>query len=202
MGKTVYHRRFRFMMPLMKVSVHPATSQRWRDLEKLFGPRGACAGCWCMYWRLTRKAFDQQKGEGNRRQLNRLVEQGPPPGLLLYSDEEVVGWCSLGPRENFGTLNRSRVLAGVDDLPVWSVVCFFIDKKYRRQGLTVQLLHAAAAYARSQGASILEGYPVEPKKPDAPPVFVFTGLAEAFRKAGFIEVARRSETRPIMRMML
>ncbi len=178
---------------------HPLTPERWADFEKLFGPRGACAGCWCMYWRLTRSQHDQQQGELNRRSIKALVDSGNIPGILAYVDDEPVGWCSIAPRQEFATLARSRILKPVDDQPVWSVVCFFVTRKYRRQGLTIQLLNAAVEYAASKGATIIEGYPVEPKEGKAPDVFVFTGLSSAFKQAGFKEVLRRSETRPIMR---
>ena len=178
---------------------HPLTPERWADFEKLFGPRGACAGCWCMYWRLTRSQHDQQQGELNRRGIKALVDSGNIPGILAYVDDEPVGWCSIAPRQEFATLARSRILKPVDDQPVWSVVCFFVTRKYRRQGLTIQLLNAAVEYSASKGATIIEGYPVEPKEGKAPDVFVFTGLSSAFKQAGFKEVLRRSETRPIMR---
>lgn len=178
---------------------YPLTPERWRDFEALFGPRGACGGCWCMWWRLTRSEFDRQKGEGNRQAMKALVDSGRVPGILAYSGERPVGWCSVAPREEFGALARSRVLRPVDDRPVWSVVCFFVDKVYRRQGLTVALLRAAVDYAAAHGATIVEGYPSEPKKADAPAVFLYTGTVSAFRKAGFVEVARGSPSRPIMR---
>ena len=185
-----------------QTTILPLTSERWPDFERLFGARGACGGCWCMYWRLSRKQFDEQKGELNRRHMNAIVEAGDTPGLLAYLDGEPVGWCSVAPRQAFPTLERSRILKAVDGQPVWSVVCFFIARPYRRQGLTVALLQAAADHARSQGAQVVEGYPVEPKEGQAPDVFVYTGLVSAYRKAGFVEVARRSETRPIMRRTL
>ncbi len=179
---------------------HPLTPDRWPDLETLFGPRGAVGGCWCMTMRLTRSAYEREKGEGNRQAFRTIVETGPPPGVLAYEGARPVGWCAIGPREDFPVLGRSRVLAPVDDLPVWSVTCFFIVKYHRRKGLSVLLLREAVAFAANQGATIVEGYPVEPRKPEMPPVFAHTGLASAFRSAGFIEVARRSETRPIMRL--
>ena len=152
-----------------------------------------------MYWRLTRSQHDQQQGELNRSSIKALVDSGNIPGILAYVDDEPVGWCSIAPRQEFATLARSRILKPVDDQPVWSVVCFFVTRKYRRRGLTIQLLNAAVEYAASKGATIIEGYPVEPKEGKAPDVFVFTGLSSAFKQAGFKEVLRRSETRPIMR---
>jgi GNAT superfamily N-acetyltransferase len=184
------------------VSIHPVTPERWPDLERLFGERGACAGCWCMYWRLPRRELDRQKGEGNRRALRRLVRDGPAPGLIAYVAGEPVAWCAVGPRDGYPTLNRSRVLKPVDARPVWSVVCFFVQRGARGRGLTPALLRAAAAFARRNGADLLEGYPVDPGGRPYPPTFAYTGLLSAFRRAGFREAARRSPTRPIMRRRL
>jgi GNAT superfamily N-acetyltransferase len=181
------------------IEIHPATPERWADLEQLFGPRGATGGCWCMWWRLPRSEFDRNKGDGNREALRSLVNSGDPPGLLAYVDGEPAGWCALAPREVFGALERSRILKRVDEQPVWSITCFFVAKAYRRQGVTARLLRAAVDYVAGRGGRIVEGYPVEPKSDDAPPVFIFTGIASTFREAGFTEAARRSETRPVMR---
>jgi len=155
-----------------------------------------------MWWRLTHADFENQKGIANRRALHDLVASGIAPGLLAFDGDRAIGWCSLGPRMDFVRFTRSRILKPIDDAPVWSVVCFFVDRRYRQMGISRRLLEAAKEWARSQGAEILEGYPVEPAKSPAPAPFVFTGLAAAFAKAGFVECARRSPTRPIMRCPL
>jgi GNAT superfamily N-acetyltransferase len=189
---------------------HRLTPERWADFEELFGPRGAAGGCWCMWWRLTGKEFDAQKGEGNRRAMKAIVDSGRVPGILAYHEGHPVGWCSVAPREEFPRLGRSlrlaqgqaRILKPVDDEPVWSVVCFFIAKSTRRRGVARRLLKAALDYVRDCGGRIVEGYPVEPKKGHTPDLFAYHGLASMFRGAGFKEVARRSETRPIMRYVI
>ncbi len=153
--------------------------------------------------RQTRSEWEQKKGATNRRLMKRLVDRGNrPPGLLAYVDGEPVGWISIEPREVFTRLARSRVLAPVDDKPVWSIVCFFVHRGYRNRGISVALIEAAVAHAREKGARLVEGYPVEPRKKPMPPVFAYTGLAAAYRKARFREVARRSNSRPIMRRAL
>jgi GNAT superfamily N-acetyltransferase len=187
---------------LARVEIHPLTSDRWGDLVALFGERGACGGCWCMWWRLARSAFEKGKGAGNRRALGRIVRAGGVPGLIAYSGGIPAGWCSVAPREDYPVLSRSRVLAPVDDRPVWSIVCFFVAKPFRRTGLTAALIEGALAYAKKKGAAIVEGYPVEPKKGVIPDALAYTGLASSFRGAGFAEVARRSSTRPVMRYYL
>lgn len=185
----------------MKLSFHPLTSDRWGDFAALFGERGACAGCWCMFPLLARKEWEAGKGARNRKAMKKRVDSGVVPGLLAYEAGKPIGWIALAPRETYSLLERSRIMAPLDDEPVWSVVCFFIDRRHRGRGLSVKLLEAAAKYARKQGARILEGYPVDPEKPTAP-AFAWHGAAPAFQRAGFEEVARRSPTRPLMRRRL
>ncbi len=155
-----------------------------------------------MYWKLARPQFKKQQGEGNKRAFKKLAARGEMPGMLAYAGDEPIGWCALAPREKYLRLANSRILQPVDEQPVWSVTCFFVKKEYRRQGLSVALLRAAAKHAKKHGAKIVEGYPVAPKAGKMADAFAWTGLASAFRQAGFKEVLRRSETRPIMRCLV
>jgi len=181
---------------------YPVTKENWKDFEDLFGEKGACAGCWCMLWRLRRREYDSSRGSGNKKKMKSLVNAGIVPGILAYDNDKPVGWCSVAPREDFPVLENSRVMKRIDVKPVWSIVCFFINKEYRKKGLSVELLTAAIKYVKNNKGKILEGYPVEPKKGKTADVFAWTGLASAFRKAGFKEIIRRSETRPIMRFSI
>lgn len=182
------------------IEVYPVTPERFPDVETLFGDRGACGGCWCMHWRHPAAEYEAGKGERNRKRLRKRIEEAPvPPGVLAYRDDQPVGWCSVGPRSEFVRLENSRILAPVDDEPVWCIVCFYVAPEVRRSGVSVLLIESAAQLAADEGASIVEGYPVEPRKRPMPAAFAFTGLASAFRAAGFVEVERRSATRPIMR---
>ncbi|MCX6030467.1 MAG: GNAT family N-acetyltransferase [Chloroflexi bacterium] len=186
------------------LAFHPVTADRWPDLERLFGPRGAYFGCWCMFWRLRRAEFDRSSAEERRTGLKGLVDSGQVPGILAYAGDEPIAWVSLGPRESFLPLERSRTLKRVDEQPVWAIVCFFVAKPHRRQGLMVRLLQGAVAYAASQGAQIVEGYPVDPDEGHrvSGGSEGYMGLASAFRKAGFVEVARPSENRMVMRFSI
>src|SRR5882672_8554968 len=169
--------------PDAPVTFRPLTPSRWKDFEALFGPRGACAGCWCMYWKLTRPQWTKGQGAGNRRAMKRVVGAGDSPGMLAYVGGRPAAWCALGLRESYSTLERSRILKPVDRRPVWSVTCFFVAREFRGRGLTSMLLEAAAAHARTRGARILEGYPVEPRKGRMADVFAYTGLASSYLKA-------------------
>jgi GNAT superfamily N-acetyltransferase len=180
-------------------AVRPLTPARWDDFAALFGQRGACGGCWCMLWRLPRRTFDAQKGDGNRDAMKALVDAGAEPGLLAYRGREVVGWVSVGPRQEFEGLERSRLLRPIDATPVWSVTCLFVAKAHRRTGVSVALLRAAVQHVRARGGRVVEGYPQLPKAKALPDVFAWTGTASAFVAAGFREVARPSPTRPVMR---
>lgn len=185
-----------------KYSFYPLRKGNWKDFETLFGENGACGGCWCMSWLLTKKDFDANKGAGNKRKMKTLVFDNTEPGILAYFNNKPVGWCAIAPREKYIRLEKSRVLQKVDDNPVWSVPCFFIKKEFRRKRLSTEILKAAAEFCRTKGVNILEGYPAEPYAKNIPAVFAWTGFPSSFSKAGFKEVLRRSKTRPIMRYYL
>jgi GNAT superfamily N-acetyltransferase len=186
------------------VEIHPLTPDRWGDLEELFGERGGADGCWCMYWRQSSAEYKAGRYEGNRRAFERRVKDGePPPGLLAYVDGRPAAWCSLGQREEYGRLQRSRVLGPLDDRPVWAVVCFYVDRGHRSSGLARRLLEAAGDFARQHGASTLEGYPLDPDHRRPSSGEAYTGVVSMFRDGGFQEVARRGSTgRPIYRREL
>lgn len=178
---------------------HPLTPERWADFEQLFGPRGAYGGCWCMWWRCKRSEFEQGQGEGNRQAIHAIVQSDQIPGILAYREDEPVGWCSVAPRQQYGSLNRSRVLKPIDDAPVWSLVCLFVAKGYQRKGIGLTLIGEAIDYVRKQGGKILEAYPTVPRSDSLPAMHAFMGTPTMFQTAGFVEVARPSQAKMVMR---
>jgi GNAT superfamily N-acetyltransferase len=181
--------------------IAPLTPDRWADLERLFGERGATSGCWCMWWRVAAKEWQDGAGATNRQSFRRVVQAGPAPGLLAYHDGEPVGWVAVAPRTEYPRLNRSTKLKPVDDAPAWAVTCFYIDRRFRGSGVAGLLLSAAVAHARDAGATVIEGYPVDPGDGRATNASAFTGVLDMFRAAGFDEIARRGG-RPILRASL
>src|SRR5512133_3433607 len=150
---------------MSKFSFHPATPERWDDLENLFGKNGANAGCWCMFWRLERAMFKKTKGDSNHQILKQIVEASQQPGILAYEDKQAVGWCGIAPREQLLALENSRILKRVDDQPVWSITCFFVTKESRQKGIMEALVKAAVKHAKSHGAKIVEAYPIDMQSP-------------------------------------
>lgn len=185
----------------LSLSFKPIKRDLWSDLEELFGPNGACGGCWCMFWKLRGKAFDESKGLENRQMHKSMVTSGVATGLLAYWQGEVVGWVAVEPRPAYEKLAHSRALKPMDEQEVWSITCFFVAKRFRRKGIAVELIKAAVSHVRKMGGRIVEGYPVDTMN-ESPAPFVFTGTASAFRKAGFREVARNAPTRPIFRLVI
>jgi GNAT superfamily N-acetyltransferase len=185
----------------VELSIKPLKRNLWTDLEELFGLNGACGGCWCMFWKLRGKAYEEARGSTTRQMHKSLVDSGTATGLLAYLDGEVVGWVAVEPRSAYEKLAHSRALKPVDEQEVWSVTCFYVAKKHRRQGITVSLLKAAVEHVKNQGGRIVEGYPVDTQK-DMPAPFIYTGTASAFQQAGFKEVARNTPTRPIFRFVI
>jgi GNAT superfamily N-acetyltransferase len=175
-----------------ELQIHPLTAARWDDLTVLFGKSGAMMGCWCMYWRLTSRDFNATSGQAHREALRVMVEGGNVPGLLAYVDGQPAGWVSIAPRESHARLVASRSLRPVDEQPVWSIVCFFIGREYRRQGLAADLVRAAVAYVREQGAPAVEAYPPDTAHSKIPESSAYMGTLDMFLDAGF-HVVRRIE---------
>lgn len=189
-GKTFLH-QFTF---------EPLTKRNWSKLVQLFGEKGACGNCWCMYFRLKKAAFDQGKyGEGNKNALKDLVWSGQPTGLLAICEGRAVAWCAFAPREDFLKLENSRVHKRIDHNAVWSIPCTFIHKDFRRQGVSVMLLKGVINYARQQGIKIIEAYPTIPTQERLPDSFAWIGLYKSFERAGFEIVDRTSKNRPMVR---
>jgi GNAT superfamily N-acetyltransferase len=179
----------------------PATPDRWPDIEALFAGCGDARRCWCGFWYRANKDFRAGYGGDNRHFLQAMVEAGRQPGILAYRDGAAVGWCGIAPRADQFRLARSRVLAPVDDRPVWSITCFVVAHGFRRQGLMRPLIAAAVDFARERGAGVIEAYPLDAAR-KLYPGEIYVGTIAAFHDQGFAEVARRSPTRPIMRREL
>jgi GNAT superfamily N-acetyltransferase len=182
-------------MTLFRVSA--LTAEHWPALEDLFGKPGASNGCWCMYWRIGPR-YHQRPREDNRTDLRRLVVSGPPPGLLAFDGDLPVGWCELAPRAALVWLAHARYLQRIDELPVWSVPCFYVRRTHRGRGVMGALVGAALAAAASAGAPALEAYPVDTTVPGHTRN-LFPGIASVFARHGFQVVARRAPDRPVMR---
>src|SRR5215472_15342089 len=173
--------------------IEPLTPDLWPALENLFGERGACNGCWCMYWRIG-AAYRKRSRELNRTDFRRVVETGPPPGLLAFDGDRAVGWCQITPRDSLPWIDRTWRLRRIDNTPVWSISCFYVRIGYRRRGVTRALIGAAIAAARKAKAPAVEAYPLDG---DLSPSATSTGYASTFARLGFHEIARHSPERPI-----
>lgn len=178
----------------MKLTIRPLTPDLWPALEDLFGKKGACNGCWCMYWRIG-SAYRKTPRE-NKAAFREVVKRGPPPGLLAFDGDVAVGWCQLTPRDALPWLDRAWRLRRVDEVPVWSLSCLYVRVGYRRHGISAALIDAALKAAKRAKAPALEAYPVDK---DLTPSASGTGMASTFARAGFKTVARRVPPRPIMR---
>ena len=176
----------------------PLTPEHWSEFEKLFGEHGADGGCWCMWWRLPEERFEEQTGELNKAAMKELVGSGRAPGFLAYICGEPIAWCSVGPRECYQALHRYWQLNRDEDKNTWSIVCFYVEEKFRRKGLMKILVEKAMQYALSQGAKVIEGYPIEPDK-KLTGFAGFTGIVSVYKSLGFTEIDRNSRNEILMR---
>jgi GNAT superfamily N-acetyltransferase len=185
-----------------RLRIEHATPQRRADIAAVMNDCGDARHCWCAFWSRTGDQYNAAWGEGNRRWFMRRLDSAPrPPGVLAYVDDQPAGWCAVAPRSDYSRLARSRSFAPVDDTPVWSVTCFVVAKRFRRQGLMRALIDGAADFARSHGARCLEAYPLDTRRKLASGE-LYVGSLASFKDRGFVEVLRRSPTRPIVRRAL
>jgi len=190
----------------MRLEIKPLTRDNWGDLVELFGRPGASVarGCYCMFYRRSGKHEKPAAitySEWNKRALKALVDRGIVPGLIGYEKDRPIGWVSLGPREDYAKLERSPVMKRVDDKPVWSIICFFVDSKVRHRGVADLLLEAAIGWAKKERVTLLEAYPCDKGRRSADDSMWF-GSKSMFDRAGFAEVARRKPQRPVVRKAL
>jgi GNAT superfamily N-acetyltransferase len=184
------------------VTFAPAAPGRLADITAVIGACGDARRCWCAYWYRANADYRQGRKDGsNRLWLEERIALGGVPGIVAYREGRPVGWCGVAPRRAIARLSRSRTLAPVDDAEVWSITCFVVAKEARRQGLMRRLIAAAVDHARTQRARLVEAYPLDLDR-KAYPGELYVGTLGAFRDAGFVEVARRSATRPIVRLAL
>jgi GNAT superfamily N-acetyltransferase len=174
---------------------HPVTRERLPDLRRFSERHGTFRYCSCMRWRMTSATYSRSTKEERVAALDARVEADIPVGVLAYRAGEPVGWVSVAPRETLGALERYKALARIDAAPVWAITCFFLDRSARRQGVTLGLLQAAVAYAFSQGATVIEGYPVEP----GARLYTYMGAPTTFLQAGFVDVTPAGRDRRVMR---
>ena len=188
------------MIPSLATDVdfQPVTADNLDDLERFSREHGKFRYCSCMRWRMTSSEFRRSDKLKRIEALRDEVTSGRSTGVLAYADGGPVGWCSIAPRQEFRGLERYRKLARIDDAAVWSVTCFFVDRLYRRNGLTVDLLKAAVQHARDSGARVVEGYPVDPGAPS----YTYMGSPGTFLKAGFTDVTPQGRERRIFRVAL
>jgi GNAT superfamily N-acetyltransferase len=185
------------------LTFEPLSKKNWAAFVQLFGERGACGNCWCMYFRLPKGEFaDGKADDGNKESMKELVWAGAPTGILGFYDGLPVAWCAFAPREDYMKMAKSRVHRRIDDEAVWSITCFFIDKHFRRMGVSVAMLEGVIAIARSQGIKIIEAYPTIPTQATLPDSFAWIGLYKSFERAGFKIADQTSKNRPMVRYYL
>lgn len=163
------------------------TPALWPALEQLFGDKGACGGCWCMFWRIEKgERYADVRGAPARRRFRRLVLDGEAHGVLAFAGGEAVGWCAFQRRVELSRLDRAPSLRVADAERVWSLPCFFIKPGWRGRGIASRLLAEAEKALRAQGAELLEAYPVRrPEHGKLANTDAYTGVTTLFEAAGF-----------------
>lgn len=177
------------------LTFRPVAKDNRSEFEAFFSSRGAPHFCWCMVWRRTSAEAKENDPAGRKRQMLRRIADGVPVGLIAYRDDEAVGWVSVAPRDTYRNLGGPVAESG--DV-IWSIVCFYVPRKLRGEGLVRKLIAAAVAHAKGEGATIVEAYPVPPDAPS----YRFMGFIPVFAEAGFTDMGTAGTRRHVMRLMV
>jgi GNAT superfamily N-acetyltransferase len=183
-----------------KITFEPLSEANWFKFVQLFGERGACGNCWCMYYRLNKNDFNEGKADDrNKEAIHQIVKDKKPTGILAFYENQPIAWAAFAPREDFIRLERSRIHKRIDDKPVWSVPCLFIHKDFRGMSVSEMLIKGVIEYARGKNIGIIEAYPAIPTVKKLPDSFLWTGIFKSFERAGFVVADRKSKNRPMVR---
>jgi GNAT superfamily N-acetyltransferase len=185
-----------------KLKFEQLTSSNWKKFEVLMGEKGGCGNCWCMYFRLPYKTFQENKPDGNKKMMKNLVNKGMPQGLIASMNNDPVGWIAMAPREDYMKIENSRAFKRIDEQPVWSITCFFVKKEYRHKGLSQYLIKGAVDFAKKKKIKILEAYPAIPYADKVPHPFLWVGILSSFIRNGFTIVRQQSKSRAMVRIEL
>lgn len=189
------------------ITIEPATSDRFDDVQHAFDGGGDGRGCQCQWFTLTNAEWNRTDQPQRRELFQQEIAAGPPPGFVAYVDGEAAGWVRVGPRTLHRRIRRTRAIAAataepLDDESVWTVSCFVVRKEHRNKGLNAALLKEAVDYARKSGARMIEAYPIDGSSGKHPVNDLYHGLLSTFENAGFREVARQKPDRPIVTLDL
>lgn len=185
-----------------KLKFDSLTASNWKQFEILMGEKGGCGNCWCMFFRLPYKDFQENKPGGNKKLMKQLVHKGMPQGLIASMNNDPVGWIAMAPREDYIKIENSRVFKRIDDKQIWSITCFFIKKEFRHKGLSQQLIKGAVDFAKKKKIKTLEAYPAIPYSEKVPSPFLWVGVLSSFIKNGFRIVQQNSKSRAMVRIDL
>ena len=171
----------------MAIEVRPATT--FDDVATMVGPKRPDANvCWCLSYRIPSKENVALGGPARGERVRQLVREDPPPGVLAYDGEEVVGWAAIHPRADT-TFARNRKIPHVDDLDVWSLWCIRVRPGHRGTGIAHHLIDGAVEFARARGAPAVEGYPVDNGGRKVDLTMAYVGTQRLFERAGFVKAA-------------
>jgi GNAT superfamily N-acetyltransferase len=171
----------------MQIEVRPATV--FADVATMVGPKRPDANvCWCLSYRIPSKQNQALVGVQRGALVRQLVEEDPPPGVLAYDGDEVVGWAGVHPRADT-TFARNRRIPSLDERVVWSVWCLRVRPGHRGAGISHPLLAGAAAFAFDRGAEVVEGYPVDNRGEKVDLTMAYVGTRAQFEAAGFTKAA-------------
>jgi len=122
----------------------------------------------------------------NRREKECRVREGRAHAALVFDGDRCVGWCQFGPTDELPRIKHQRAYAsGLGALPDWRITCFFVDRDYRRRGISAVALDGALREIARLGGGTVESYPQEVDGRAVSASFLHNGTVAMFEKQGF-----------------
>jgi GNAT superfamily N-acetyltransferase len=118
--------------------------------------------------------------EGNRALKQQLVNEGRAHAALVFDSEVAVGWCQYGSPEELPRIyHRKEYETGLVTRPDYRLTCLFVDKAYRRKGVSAAALRGALDLIRQAGGGVVEAYPHDTQGKRVSASFLYNGTPAA-----------------------
>ncbi|HEX2152566.1 MAG TPA: GNAT family N-acetyltransferase [Acidimicrobiia bacterium] len=181
--------------------VEPLSSDTWDAFERLVERHnGVWGGCWCLTYH-PRYPERGQSVEGNRALKQRLVSEDQAHAALVFDGDRAVGWCQYGSPEELPNIShRKEYEAGLIDLPDYRLTCFFVDRDYRRDGVSAVALRGALDLIAEAGGGVVEAYPYDIQAKKVSASFLYNGTRGLFEQTGFQYERPKGKNHCVMRL--
>ena len=189
------------MSRVTEYGVKPLGPDTWDAFAELVERHnGVWGGCWCLAFH-PKYPEKGQSVAGNRALKQRLVDEDLTHHAVVFDGERAVGWCQYGAPEELPRIyHRKEYEAGMSEPPDYRLTCFFIDRDYRRRGVSAVALQGALELIAEMGGGVVEAYPQDTQGEKVSASFLYNGTRSLFEQAGFEYDRPKGKNHCVMRI--